>query len=145
MNQHRFGSLVLGLSLLALCTACASTQPERPSRVLIHHDDGYVTTELFFGLSIPGGGVVTEEDWQHFVDTVITPRFQSGITVLDARGQWFEQASQKVVQEGSKVVILIHQEDQDTTEAIEEIKNAYIETFHQEAVMEVDQDSEVQF
>ena len=31
----------------------------------------WVKTELYFGLDIPGGGKVTQEQWTDFVDNVI--------------------------------------------------------------------------
>lgn len=46
----------------------------------------FFRTELYFGRNIPTGGIVSESDWQKFVDEAVTPRFPGGMTVLDADG-----------------------------------------------------------
>jgi hypothetical protein len=65
------------------------------------------TVQLFFGHSIPGGGTVSESEWQDFLATSVTPRFPDGLTVLDGHGQWFEQKSHQVVTEVSTVVEIV--------------------------------------
>ena len=42
---------------------------------------------LYFGTATPRG-TVSPEDWRHFVDEVVTPRFPDGLTVWPAGGQW---------------------------------------------------------
>ena len=39
--------------------------------------DTFARTELFFRLSRPGG-IVTDEEFKAFVDTLVTPRFPDG-------------------------------------------------------------------
>ncbi len=45
-------------------------------------------TELFFGSAKPDGSIVTEEDFQQFLNQEITPRFPDGLTVLAGFGQF---------------------------------------------------------
>src|SRR5262245_20410541 len=46
--------------------------------------DAYYRTELYFGRSIPGGGQVSDNEWEKFLADVVTPRFPDGFTILNA-------------------------------------------------------------
>jgi hypothetical protein len=81
-------------------------------------------TELFFGLSRANGPDVTEEEFQHFVDTEVTPRFPDGLTLLTCRGQ-FKDSTGTIIQEGSKVLILLYPFSATSHQAVEEIRKAY--------------------
>jgi hypothetical protein len=93
-------------------------------------------TELYFGLSRPGGATVSAADWKAFLDTQITPRFPEGLTVLDASGQWRSRAG-GIIAEKTKVVILIHPHLPDKASAIQDIVSEYKRRFNQEAVLRV--------
>jgi hypothetical protein len=93
-------------------------------------------TELFFGLSKPGG-VVTEEEFQHFVDTEVTPRFPEGLTLLAGYGQ-YQTSTGVILKEGSKLLILLYTFDKKKNKAIEAIRTAYKKTFQQESVLRAD-------
>lgn len=101
-------------------------------------------TELFFGLSRSNGPDVTEEEFQHFVDTEVTPRFPDGLTLLTGRGQ-FKGSTGTIIQEGSKVLILLYPFNQKSNRAVEQIREAYKDTFQQESVLRVDGQSCVSF
>ena len=62
--------------------------------------------ELYFGLTKPGGEIISELEWQQFVNVVITPRFREGLTVLNGSGQFL---SSGVLLANSQIVILIHE------------------------------------
>src|SRR5689334_13609346 len=52
--------------------------------------NGWVDTHLYFGLGPadhPEQGV-SESDWRTFLDREVTPRFPSGLSVVDLYGQW---------------------------------------------------------
>ena len=55
--------------------------------------------ELMFGRNIGGRLGVNEADWSRFVDREITSRFPNGLTVLNAAGQWRDEATNKIVRE----------------------------------------------
>jgi len=95
-----------------------------------------VKTELYFGLSKPDGGAVSEAEWAAFLDREITPRFKDGLTVVNADGQWLEQSG-KVAREKTKLVILIHEDTAERGRAIEELIARYKEAFRQESVLRV--------
>jgi Protein of unknown function (DUF3574) len=95
-----------------------------------------IKEELYFGLSLPDGSMISEVQWQQFLREEITPRFREGITVIDAYGQWLD-SSQILVRERTKVVILIYPESPDRDRAIQEIIDSYKRKFQQESVLRV--------
>ena len=99
----------------------------------------FIRTELYFGRNIPQVGNVTEEDWQRFLDDVVTPRFPDGLTVLDADGQWRGKGG-AIAHEESKVIVLLYPRKQrkQMIVKIEEIRSEYKKRFAQEAVMRID-------
>lgn len=48
--------------------------------------------ELYFGRAMPGGGQVSDAQWNSFLREVVTPRFPDGLTVIDAHGQSADRA-----------------------------------------------------
>jgi hypothetical protein len=101
-------------------------------------------TELYFGLSRAGGPDVTDEEFQAFLDTIVTPRFPDGLTLLTGDGQ-FRGSSGVVVQERSKLLILFYPWSNARNRAVERIRAIYKGTFQQEAVLRVDDSSCVSF
>ena len=103
-----------------------------------------IKDELYFGLTKPGGDTISEAEWQQFLNTAITPRFQAGLTVLDSYGQYLN-SNGILVKEKSKVVILIYENSAEKTQAIADIIDIYKRTFHQESVLRVTTESKVSF
>ena len=126
---HGIMALLLGIST----AGCQSRLP---------HAQHWLRTELYFGLSIHGGGTISEADWQTFVDEQVTPRFPDGLSIQQAEGQWKDRTGH-IDHESSRVLILLHPRSDDVSSKIEEIRRLYKERFHQEAVMRVDSESDV--
>jgi len=100
-------------------------------------DDGVlVKTELFFGRCKPDGSIVSESEWERFVDEHITLRFREGLTIVDANGQWMSKTGE-VIKEKTKIVILLHSDNEDANASIEYIRDKYKEQFGQESVVRV--------
>ena len=99
----------------------------------------FARTELFFGSAKPDGSAVTEEEFQMFLDEEITPRFPDGLTLLTGLGQ-FRGASGLIVQEQTFLLILLYpvQTRRDSSELIEQIRQAYLQDFQQESVLRAD-------
>lgn len=99
----------------------------------------YLRTEVYFGRNIPGGGTVSEEAWDSFVDEVITPRFPDGLTILDADGQWLNKDG-SIAREKSKVLVLVYPRKarKSVDRKIEELRREYKARFRQESVMRID-------
>ena len=128
----RRASIVLAL----LLTSCATVQP----RV----SDAVLADRLFCGLSIPGGGEVTETEWRAFVAEEVTPRFPDGLTMWRAEGQW-RGADGVIVREPVLVIEILHQHDIRIDRKILEIAEAYRTRFRQEAVMRVTMPARMEF
>jgi hypothetical protein len=104
----------------------------------------FARAELFFGLSKSDGSMITETEFQNFVDTEVTPRFPDGLTLLNGTGQ-FRTTSGNIIKEGSKLLILLYPYSPDSSIAIEQIREAYKTTFQQQSVLRVDDPSCVSF
>jgi hypothetical protein len=85
-------------------------------------------TELFFGLRKPNGTEVNNAEFQRFLDREVTPRFPDGFTVISGRGQ-FKEASGAILQERSKLLLLLHPIAATSDRQIEQIRTAYITAF----------------
>ncbi|NJR48715.1 MAG: DUF3574 domain-containing protein [Leptolyngbyaceae cyanobacterium CSU_1_3] len=106
--------------------------------------ENFARTELFFGLSKPNNGQVTNEEFQKFVDRVVTPLFPDGLTLITARGQ-FRNSSGEVIVERSRLLILLYPFSADSSDRVEQVRQAYKTAFQQESVLRVDEQSCVSF
>jgi len=104
----------------------------------------YYRTELFFGRSIPGGGMVSDEQWEQFLAEIVTPRFPDGFTILKGVGQYREKSG-KIISEPSEILIFLYasKAKKESRAKIEEIRAAYVKKFNQESVLRVDLPSRV--
>jgi hypothetical protein len=118
-------------------TAPANYRDFQTSQFLLA--DKFLRTELYFGTDIPGGGKVSAEDWDKFLEVEVTPRFPDGFTVLESYGQ-YKDSSSKIVREASRVLVLLYSKKQRgaVNTKIEEIRAAYIKQFNQESVLRLD-------
>jgi Protein of unknown function (DUF3574) len=97
----------------------------------------FARTELFFGLSRKNGPNITEEQFSAFVDTVVTPRFPDGLTLLSGQGQ-FRGSDCVIIKEGSKLLILLHGGTEEESNDVEDIRTEYKNQFQQESVLRTD-------
>src|SRR5436190_16996232 len=127
--------LVLTFSFVGSVLAAPTVQF---SQVVVTPDN-YYRTELYFGRSIPGGGMVTDDEWEKFLAEAVTPRFPDGFTILKATGQ-YRETSGKIDKEPSEVLIFLYSRNKRTSSRrkIEEIRRAYVRQFKQESVLRVD-------
>lgn len=102
---------------------------------------GAVQTTLYFGLSLPEGGAVSETQWQGFLADTVTPRFPDGLTVVSAIGQWRDPKAKsgQTISEQTKIVILVRADTSLEDRAVAEIKAIYLKRFHQISVLQTDQ------
>lgn len=127
--------VLLAAFLLAGGTGCSSTS----SGPIF---TGEVADSIFFGTAMPGGGAVTPEQWQDFVSKEVTPRYPHSMTAWHASGQWLTENG-VLQREKTYVLYLVHPGSPDDERKIREIMDAYRESFHQEAVMQVSSDVSV--
>jgi hypothetical protein len=128
--------LLIALSLAA--SACGGDEAACEVGSEMHR------TELFFGRDRKNAGQVTEEEWQNFVDTSVTPRFKDGLTMYDVDGQYLMENG-SLVREDSKVIILLHDGSAAISKDIDTIRDEYKQRFDQESVLRIDAVSCVAF
>jgi len=92
--------------------------------------------ELFFGRDIAGGGVVSDADWQCFLDQEVTPRFPDGLTVEEASGQW--KGADGIVREKSKRLTIVLVGAAGEEAKLSAVRDAYKRRFQQDAVLLVE-------
>ncbi|MHC4570957.1 MAG: DUF3574 domain-containing protein [Planctomycetota bacterium] len=140
--NRKLAVFLCAVNLLSI-TGCASGTNSELRKVNLQTDDGtIVKTELFFGLSKPDGSIVSETEWQNFVDEYITPRFRKGLTIVHANGQWLAKTGD-VIKEKTKIVILLHSDNEDANASIEYIQDKYKKLFQQKSVLRVTTDTNV--
>ena len=94
-----------------------------------------MVAELVFGRNIGDSLGVSEADWNRFLDEEVTPRFPDGLTVISANGQWRDTERGNVVQEPSKVLVLVLGDEAKDKPRVAEIAMAYKQRFKQQSVL----------
>jgi hypothetical protein len=146
----RRGAAVLaataGVIALSFAAPVSGLQREAaaPAQVTCPADNAMRRVELVFGTAKPDGGVVSDADWNSFVDAEVTPRFPDGLTVLDASGQW-RNSTGAIEKERSRILVILHRPAEATDQRIEAIRSLFKMRFKQESVMRIDQASCVSF
>ena len=99
----------------------------------------YYRSELYMGMSIPGGAMVSDADWEKFLSEVVTPLFPDGFSVLSGRGQ-YREASGTIAKEPSHVLVFLYPRAgrKAAGAKIESIRSEYKKRFAQESVLRVD-------
>jgi hypothetical protein len=134
--------LLLGLSAASCAPAALGTPAAAGAAPAASRTS--VVDRLYLGRSIPGGGTVSDADWDAFLREVVTPRFPAGLTAWRAEGQW-RDASGSIVREHSFVLELIHAGGPQAEAAVGEIAAEYRRRFRQEAVLRVRDRVEVRY
>ncbi|MBT0730766.1 DUF3574 domain-containing protein [Rosenbergiella nectarea] len=116
----------------------AGCQPRQPDIVPCQVGSAMQQTQLWFGLSRPDGQSISTQQWQHFVDQVITPVFPQGLSIVEAKGQWLGNNGERV-SENSRGLLLIYPASKEKSQAIDLIRTRYRQLFAQESVMRIDQ------
>ena len=145
MNKHLNSLCFAGLLfVLPVCSATIARAQLPEASDINAKQTNLLKDELYFGLTKPGGEIVSESEWQEFVSAVITPRFREGLTVLDGSGQ-FLNSSGMLIRENSKIVILIYEKSPEKDRAVNEIIETYKRTFQQESVLRATSEVKVSF
>ncbi|AUX41160.1 hypothetical protein SOCE26_025670 [Sorangium cellulosum] len=132
----------LAAALLAT-TGCYSaeeddTQPALTAELTCESGDPMIRTDLFFGMDRGDDPPVTQEEWEEFVDTVVTPRFEDGLTQFDVDGQYLASTGE-LIREDSRLIMLLHDGGQAASDAIDAIREQYKQRFNQESVLRIDE------
>ena len=111
------------------------------------HAARWVDTRLYFGLGpadAPDKGV-PESAWRDFLDKEVTPRFPSGLSVLDVYGQWQGKQESKPERIRSKVLVIDYPSTPGNAAKIEAIRVAWKKLTGDQSVMRVTQPADVSF
>jgi hypothetical protein len=136
-------SRALALAGALGCAASPSASPSAPAPApapaasAVRCDPGdsaLVRDVIYFGRNRPHGGVVSDVEWRSYLDSVVTPRFPEGLTVVEARGQWRGRGG-AVEREQAEVLTLFHPDDAVSRRAVDELAAEYKRRFGQEAVL----------
>jgi hypothetical protein len=108
-------------------------------------EDVWHRTELYFGSAKPDGRVVSETQFQQFVDQEVTPRFPDGLTLLTGYGQYRNSAGVIIKERSAELILLYPLAQRDASGKIEEIRERYKQAFRQESVLRVDSLAAISF
>ncbi len=86
---------------------------------------------LYFGEAIRGRPNLTQQEWQSFLDRVVTQAVPDGYTVVDGHGAWRNPATGATAREATKIMIVALPDTPDSLTAINRIRTAYQTDFHQ--------------
>jgi len=138
--------------------ALASSRQASPTTPTLQGDpahppkaQGWVETRLYFGLGpadAPSQGT-TQAQWRDFLDREVTPRFPSGLSVVDVYGQWqgAEQAGKGAPPSRirTKMLIIDHPSTPEDAGRLEAIRTAWKQRTHEHSVLEVSEPADVSF
>ena len=111
------------------------------------HTQGWVDTHLYFGLGpadAPDQGV-SEAGWRDFLDKEVTPRFPSGLSVIDVYGQWQGKNETKPERIRSKMLVIDYPRTAENERRIEAIRVAWKKKTGDQSVMKVTEPADVSF
>lgn len=132
-------ALLAVLLATAGCGSAAADDSAQPAPgMTCDGGDPMIRTELFFGLDRFDEPPVTQEEWQEFVDKVVTPRFRDGLTQFDVDGQYLA-TTDELIREDSRLIMLLHDGSQAVSDSIEAIREEYKARFNQESVLRIDE------
>jgi hypothetical protein len=136
---------LLFLLMLAFTGCMMIGMREPPQQPVDHARDEWIREEWTFGSDIPGGGTVTESDWQRFLAEVVTPRFPNGFSVSNGYGQYRMKNGEIVKEKNWVVVVYFTGWSPEHERAIEEVLETYKRWFRQESVMRAISTARVEF
>lgn len=128
---------LIAVAMLALPGCISVSDTTRLAAPACQVGEPMVETALFLGLARPGGSV-SRFEFNRFVEQEVASRWKEGFTILEGQGMWLSERSGVAEHEPSRVLIRIHDGGTAASTGIEDIRNAYIKTFDQEAVLRTD-------
>ena len=108
---------------------------------------GWVDTKLYFGLG-PADDTkqgISETEWRGFLDREVTPRFPSGLSVLDVYGQWQGKNETAPERLRTKMLIIDYPYTDENRTKIEAIRTAWKQKTGDQSVMRVTVPADVSF
>jgi hypothetical protein len=116
-----------------LISSCTSKKLEQ---IDINHPSSCSAMQvdkIYFGTKTPNG-IVSKEDWEHFISEIITPYFPKGVTVTLANGQWMGE-NENITKEISYILEIVHENKLEDELAIKKIVSYYKDKYDQDSVL----------
>ena len=104
-RRRRPSPLLLCLAPL-LIAGCASVKTAPAGCTPLFRDA--MVTEVYFGLSGPGGRAIAKKDWQAFLNSDVVVAFPDGFTVIPAQGYWRGEGMAETAKENSLIFKVVH-------------------------------------
>ncbi|MEV8525375.1 MULTISPECIES: DUF3574 domain-containing protein [unclassified Streptomyces] len=124
-----------------------STAPAAVSDTARGTGSPYLATHLYFGTGRHGGQPpITDDEFMKFVADVVTPRFPSGLTIQQGRGQWRDKTG-SINREISYELTVLYPASQARTHdpEIEYIRHLYCTMYGLESVGRADVKAQAAF
>jgi hypothetical protein len=133
-RSHRAPLVLAGCLIGAACAHSGAAAPIPAAAACAIGDTALVRDLVYFGRNLPGGGTVSDAEWRGFLDSVVTPSFPNGFTVVEGTGQW-KGRSGTVERERSAIVTFLHTGSAADRDRVAQVAHEYKRRFHQEAVL----------
>ncbi|MEU3723527.1 DUF3574 domain-containing protein [Streptomyces sp. NPDC031705] len=107
----------------------------------------YISTHLYFGTGRHDGHPpITEEEFNKFIADVVTPRFPSGLTLQEGRGQWRDKDGDINRERSYELTVMYPVREAPARNAdIEYIRRLYCDIWELESVGRADVRAQVDF
>lgn len=108
---------------------------------------GWVDTQLYFGLGPAGrpSEGISEMRWRQFLNKEVTPRFPSGLSVINVYGQWQGKNDPSPERLRSKLLIVYYPNTPENREKIDAIRSAWKQMTGDQSVLRVTVPADVSF
>ncbi len=135
MLNRTASALVTIAVLFALCAFIVSCSSKAQTNPCPDGTEPYTEYRLFFGRGdADNRQVVSDQQWDEFLDDTITAEFPDGLTVLDAYGQYTDPAG-NLIREDTKVLIILVPPNADSAPGIDRVIEEYKSRFTQQGVL----------
>lgn len=91
-------------------------------------EPAWIKTEIYLGQNLPGGHEVGRQEWNDFLDKVVTKQFPKGLTVFTAYGQ-MQHADGRIEEQSTLVLAIVHPKDAASDKAVQAIVEAFRKQF----------------
>ena len=133
------------LFLLSLWAINAVAQRSDSSTESKSSERSWTRTELYYGAGRLPAGSTKDIRWENYINEVVTPRFPEGLTLLEGTGQWRVKEGQTPRRNRTRILILIHEDTEEKSRKVDEIRTLWKEISGQQSVLRVSQPADVSF
>ena len=123
------------VAILAACAFILSCSSEAQTTPCPEGTESYTGYRLFFGRgNADNRQIVSDQQWEEFLEDAITVEFPAGLTILDAYGQYTDSAG-NLVKEDTKMLVILVPPEADSAPGIDRIIEEYKTRFAQQGVL----------